>query len=82
MSIPYYTVSSLSKLFRDIVTLIHNEILVEHLENFAALKVCHFVAAYCNAALWKKGRVQQTMQPILKMRKLANHYAVAENTAW
>lgn len=42
--LPDNTVSSLAKLFCDIVALIDNEILVEDLEDLPALKICHLVA--------------------------------------
>lgn len=45
MSSPDYPISSLTKLLRHIVTLINNEVLVEDLEDLAALNICHTVAA-------------------------------------
>lgn len=42
--VPYNAVRSLSKLFGDVVALIDNEVLIENLEDFAALEVCHIGA--------------------------------------
>lgn len=41
--IPHYAIGTLTQLLGDIVALINDEVLVEHLEDFAALKVCHCV---------------------------------------
>ena len=43
--LPDYTVSSLTELLGDIVTLINDEVLVEDLEDLTALEICHLVAA-------------------------------------
>lgn len=43
--IPHYAISALTQLLGDIVALVNDEVLVEDLEDFAALKVCHFVTA-------------------------------------
>jgi len=44
--IPYYAIRSLTELFGDVVALVNDEILIEDLEDFAALKVCHIVAVF------------------------------------
>lgn len=43
--LPDYTVSSLTELLGDIITLINDEVLVEDLEDLTALEICHIVAA-------------------------------------
>lgn len=42
--VPYDTISSLPKLLCHIISLIDNEVLIEDLEDFAALKVSHVVS--------------------------------------
>lgn len=42
--LPYYAIGSLPKLLRYVVSLINNEVLIEDLEDFATLKVSHFVS--------------------------------------
>ena len=42
--LPDYSVSSLTELLGDIVTLINDKVLVEHFEDLTALKICHLVA--------------------------------------
>jgi hypothetical protein len=39
--IPNNTISALSKLFGNGVSLVNNEVLVEHLEHLSSLKICH-----------------------------------------
>ena len=41
IDIPYYAVSSLAQLLGYVVPLVHDEVLVEDLEDLAALKVSH-----------------------------------------
>lgn len=43
--IPHYAISPLSQFLGDIVALIDDKVLIEDLEDLAALKICHFVAA-------------------------------------
>jgi hypothetical protein len=43
--LPDDAVCALAKLFSDIVTLVNDEILIEHLEDLSALEICHLVAA-------------------------------------
>lgn len=49
--VPYYSIGSLPKLLRYIISLIDNEVLVEDLEDFAALKVSHSVSV-CLVRYW------------------------------
>ena len=42
--LPYNAISSLPKFLCHVVSLVDNEVLVEDLEDFAALKVCHVVS--------------------------------------
>jgi len=39
--VPNYAISSLAELFRNIVSLIHNKLLIEYLEDLATLEVRH-----------------------------------------
>lgn len=41
--LPDNAISSLSKLFRNIVPLIHDEVLIEDLEDLAAGHICHLL---------------------------------------
>lgn len=41
--IPHYAISSLPQLLRYVVSLVDNKVLIEDLEDFAALKVSHIV---------------------------------------
>lgn len=43
VDIPNDSVCPLAKLFGHIVTLIDDEILIEYLEDLAALKICHIM---------------------------------------
>ena len=48
--LPDYAIGSLAKLLSDIVTFINDKVLVEDLEDLAALEISHIVAAalfYC-----------------------------------
>ncbi len=48
--LPDYAIGSLAELFGNIITFIHDEVLVEDLEGLAALEISHVVAAtivYC-----------------------------------
>ena len=49
--LPDYTVSSLTELLGDIVTLINDEVLVEDLEDLTTLEICHLGAANFFAGL-------------------------------
>lgn len=42
--VPYYSIGSLSQFLGYVVSLVNDEVLVEDLEDLAALKVSHFVS--------------------------------------
>lgn len=46
---PDYAIGALAQLFCDVVPLIDNEILVEHLEDLSALHVRHRVSLDCDS---------------------------------
>ncbi len=43
---PYYAISSLAQLLCNVISLVNDEVLVEDLEDLAALKVSHLVWVY------------------------------------
>ena len=56
--LPDYAIGSLAKLLGNIVTFINNEILVEDLEDLAALEISHVVGAailYCSECRSEQG---------------------------
>ena len=42
--VPYYAISSLSQFLGYVVSLVNDEVLVEDLEDLAALEISHFVS--------------------------------------
>ena len=44
--LPYYSVCTLSKLFCNRISFVHDEVLVKHLEDFTASKITHVERVY------------------------------------